>query len=382
MTNAITVLFAGIFCFVVGLQVLSCALVVWRLRRSDPLPSPGNHPPLSVIRPVCGLDLYLYETLATSFSDLAGDYEVFFCVAESADPAIPLIRRLLAEHPGVSARLLIGVDLISGNPKLNNVAKGWAAARHDSIVIIDSNVLLPRDYVQKLFATMHKDTGLVTSPPVGIRAEGIWARVEGAFLNTYQDRWQMASDQLGKGFAQGKVLFWRREVLEAAGGLAVLGRDLAEDVASTKVVRAAGLKVRVVRRPFPQPLGQRRFGEVWSRQLRWARVRRDGFPLLFALEPLTGMILPLVAVITLALIGTVRPLMVLLFPCLWYGSELLVARQANWPATVADVLAWIIRDFLMLAIWIDAFAAKGFVWRGNAMQPPPLRTVAPIRTAE
>lgn len=371
MTVTFTFLLAGFFCVVVGLQVLSCALVVWRLRGSDPLQVPGTHPPLSVIRPVCGLDTYLYETLATSFSDLAAAYEVIFCVAGSEDPAIAVIRGLIADHPEVSAQLLIGVDVISGNPKLNNVAKGWAAARHDSIVIIDSNVLLPRDYVQTLFATWHQDTGLVTSPPVGIRAKGIWARVESAFLNTYQDRWQMAADQLGKGFAQGKVLFWRRDILEAAGGLAALGRDLAEDVASTKVVHAAGLKVRVVRRPFPQPLGQRRFGEVWSRQLRWARVRRDGFPWLFALEPITGMVLPLAAVITLVLAGVVSPLVVPLFLCLWYGTELLVARQANWPATVADVLTWIIRDFLILAIWIDAFAAKGFVWRGNAMQPPP-----------
>ena len=382
MTNTLTVLLAAIFCFVVALQILSCAVVVWRLRGSDSLHAPGRHPPLTVIRPVCGFATYLHETLATSFSDLAKDYEVIFCVAESADPATPVIRGLIAEHPEVSAQLLIGIDVISGNPKLNNVAKGWTAARHDFIVIIDSNVLLPRDYVQTLFATLHKDTGLVTSPPVGIRAEGFWAKVESAFLNTYQDRWQMASDQLGNGFAQGKVLFWRRDVLEAAGGLAALGRDLAEDVASTKVVRAAGLKVRVVRRPFPQPLGQRRFGEVWSRQLRWARVRRDGFPLLFTLEPLTGMILPLAALITLALLDVVSPLVLPLFLSLWYGAELLVARQANWPATLEDVAAWLIRDFMMLAIWIDAFAAKGFVWRGNAMQPPPLRTVAPMQTVE
>ena len=374
MTMMLTVLLAGFFCAVVGLHAVSCALVVWRLRGSDPSQVAANHPPLSVIRPVCGLDPYLDETLASSFSDLAGACEVIFCVAQPDDPAIPVIRRLIAAHPEAAAQLLIGIDVISGNPKLNNVAKGWAAARHDAIVIIDSNVLLPRDYVQTLFASWRPDTGLVTSPPVGIRADGLWAKVESAFLNTYQDRWQMASDQLGNGFAQGKVLFWRRHLLEAAGGLAVLGRDLAEDVASTKVVRAAGLKVRVVRRPFPQPLGRRSFGEVWSRQLRWARVRRDGFPALFALEPLTGLVPPLAALIALALAGVVSPLVVLLFLGFWYGAEWLVARQADWPATVADVGAWLVRDVLLLAIWLGAFAAKGFVWRGNAMQPPPMPT--------
>lgn len=368
----LTVLLAWLFC-VVGLQILSCTLVVWRLCGSDPRHKPGIHPPLSIIRPVCGLDTYLYETLATTFSDLSAADEVIFCVAGFEDPAIAVIRDLIANHPEASAQLLIGDNVISGNPKLNNLAKGWAAARHNLIAIIDSNVLLPKDYVRTLFATWQDDTGLVTSPPVGIRAKGIWARVESAFLNTYQNRWQMAVDQLGKGFAQGKVLFWRRDILDAAGGLAALGRDLAEDVASTKVVRAAGLKVRVVRRPFPQPLGARCFDEVWSRQLRWARVRRDGFPWLFALEPLTSMALPLAAVITLVLVGVVGPLAVPLFLCLWYGTELLVARLANWPATVVDVLAWSMRDFLIVLIWLAAFAAKGFVWRGNTMQPPSMQ---------
>ena len=371
MTVTFTILLAGFLGVVAGLHVLSCALVLWRLRGSDPVQTPATHPPLSVIRPVCGLDADLRETLGTSFSHLAGADEVIFCVAAPDDAAIPVVRGLINDHPEASAQLLIGDDVVSGNPKLNNLVKGWAAARHEWIAMIDSNVLLPRDYVQALFATWRADTGLVTSPPAGIRTKGLWAMVESAFLNTYQDRWQLATDQLGKGFAQGKVLFWRRGLLEAAGGLAALGRDLAEDVASTKIVRAAGLKVRVVRRPFPQPLGQRSFGEVWSRQLRWARVRRDGFPWLFAIEPLSGMALPMAAVSTLVLAGVANPLVVPLFVSIWYGAELLVARQANWPATFADVLTWIIRDVLILAIWIDAFAAKGFVWRGNAMQPSP-----------
>ena len=69
---------------------------------------------------------------------------------------------------------------------------------------------------------------------------------------------------------------------------------MAEDLAATRLVRAAGLKVRLVRRPFAQPLGARRLGEVWRRQLRWSRVRRMGFPGYFAAEILTGAFLPLI----------------------------------------------------------------------------------------
>jgi ceramide glucosyltransferase len=258
---------------------------------------------------------------------------------------------------------------MSGNPKLNNLAKGWDAARHHWIVMIDSNVMLPRDYRQILFASWRKDTGLVTSPPVGVAAGNIWARVEAAFLNTYQDRWQLAADQVGQGFAQGKVLMWRRDVLEAAGGLAAIGRDLAEDVGSTKVVRAAGLKVRVVRHPFAQPLGRRGFAAVWLRQVRWARVRRAGFPGLFAVEPFSGIALPFVGLLYLTWLGLVSMLLVPLFLILWYGAEWLLAHQADWPASAADIVGFVLRDILMLPVWVASFGARGFVWRGNVMAP-------------
>ena len=77
------------------------------------------------------------------------------------DPAIALVESLIARHPEVPARLLIGEDLASPNPKLNNIAKGWAAAAHDWIVIADSNVLMPRDYLQRLLLTWRKSTGVV-----------------------------------------------------------------------------------------------------------------------------------------------------------------------------------------------------------------------------
>ena len=86
----------------------------------------------------------------------------------------------------------------------------------------DSNVLMPRDYIQRLFASWRADTGLVASPPAGCRPEGIWAELECAFLNTYQARWQYLIDSLGRGFAQGKTMLWRRTDLEGAGGIEAL----------------------------------------------------------------------------------------------------------------------------------------------------------------
>ena len=91
-------------------------------------------------------------------------------------PSCRSSRRLIAEHAGVQARLLIGDERISSNPKLNNVLKGWAAAAHDWIIIADSNVLMPPNYIQRLFASWRDDTGLVASPPVGCRPARILGR--------------------------------------------------------------------------------------------------------------------------------------------------------------------------------------------------------------
>ena len=96
----------------------------------------------------------------------------------------------------------------------------------------------------------------------------------------FKRRWQYVADALGIGFAQGKTMLWRRDILENRGGIRALGSELAEDAAATKVIRSRGLRVRLVDTPFEQPLGRRSLREVWSRQVRWARLRRSDLPAL------------------------------------------------------------------------------------------------------
>ena len=277
------ILAAAVFAFsVTAFHVASIAVAIGRFRRPPRLAALSSQlPPVSLVRPLCGIDNYAADTLSSTFALDYPRYEILFCVASAKDPVVPLVERLIADHAGVQARLLIGDERISTNPKLNNVLKGWAAAAHDWIILADSNVLMPPNYIQRLFASWRDDTGLVASPPVGCRPDGFWAELECAFLNTYQARWQYAADAAGSGFAQGKTMLWRRADLDRVGGIAALAREVAEDAAATKIVRGAGLKVRLVDRPFAQPLGRRTAAEVWNRQLRWARLRRASFLLYF-----------------------------------------------------------------------------------------------------
>jgi len=281
---------------------------------------------------------------------------------------VPLVRALIAAHPHAAARLLVGDDRVSANPKLNNCVKGWAAAAHDWIVIADSNVLMPRDYIQRLLSARQLDCGLVCAPPIGARPANFWAALECAFLNTYQARWQYLADALGHGFAQGKTMLWRRADLEAAGGIRALGAELAEDAASTKVVRAQGLAVHLVDAPFAQPLGRRGLREVWRRQTRWARLRRASFPQLFAPEIVAGALPPLLAAALVATAGG--------WPVggsggaragRWYGAGMALAQAAGWHLSPLYPAVAALRDVLLPCLWLDALVGTDFVWRGNAM---------------
>lgn len=363
-------LWAGGFALAVTaihLASVTVAMIRCRRRRA-PLAVAAQAPPVSVVRPVCGIDNFAEETLRSTFALDYPDYEVLFCIARADDPAVALVRRLMDEHPTTAAMLLIGDDRICANPKLNNVVKGWHAALHRWIVLADSNVLMPPDYIQRLMARWRADTGLVCSPPVGARPENFWAEVECAFLNTFQARWQFVADSAGLGFAQGKSMLFRRDIVTRGGGIEALGAELAEDAATTKLVHAAGLRVRLVDNAFEQPLGRRGARQIWSRQARWAKLRRLTFPLFYAPEILCGTVLPTLAAAYAAhglgvnVAATIGALWLL-----WYGAEMLLARVAGWHLSARLPLACLLRDLVLPVLWIDAWINDDFIWRGTAM---------------
>src|SRR5579883_1871096 len=336
----VTILAAATFTIAVSLiHVASIAAAIGRFRRKPDRESPP-YPPVTLVRPLCGIDNYAVDTLRTTFELDHPQYEILFCVASARDPVIPLVRDLIAEYGGANAKILIGDDRVSANPKLNNVIKGWRA-----------------------------DTGLVASPPIGSHPHGFWAELECAFLNTYQARWQYLIDTLGGGFAQGKTMLWRRADLESAGGIAALAKEAAEDAASTKIVRGMGRKVRLIDRPLAQPLGYRTASEVWNRQLRWARLRRASFFFYFLLEIFSGGVLPMLTIAFLAhALAWPVALSALAFGAFWYGGEMFLAAAAGWHKRLCSPLYGLCRDLLLPVLFVAALKGNDFVWRGNAMQ--------------
>lgn len=365
---------AGFCIFATSLQVASCAIAAIRCRRTTPLPPPADAAPVTIVRPVCGVDNFARETLGSTFGLDHPDYEILFCVARDDDPVVGLVRELIAAHPGQRARLLIGDDRVGPNPKLNNVVKGFDAARGQWQIMADSNVLMPRDYIQRLLARWRPASGCVVSLPIASRPANFWAEAECAFLNTFEARWEYVSDTFGLGFAQGKNMLFRRDILDAIGGVRALGEEVAEDAATTKLVRALGRKVHLMNSPFEQPLAGRRATEVWGRQVRWARLRRITFPALYFPELLTGCFFPLAAgAYAAAVLGENVGLICLLLLAIWFGAEAALARCAAWHLSWRMPAAMLIRDLMLPPLWVAAWLSDEVKWRGSTVSEATLR---------
>ena len=160
---------AGFSAALLGCHVFTLLAAALRLRRHTPAARSEPEPPVTLLRPVCGIDNFAAETLGSGFRLDYPHYEIIFCVARPDDPALPLLQDLIDDYPDISAQLLVGDDRISRNPKLNNIIKGWDAARHQWIIIADSNVVMPPDYIRRLLARWQHDTGAVCSMPIGAR---------------------------------------------------------------------------------------------------------------------------------------------------------------------------------------------------------------------
>ena len=351
-------------------HVASMGLVARRLSHGRrPLEVRRGGGLVSLVRPVCSIDPHIVAALTSGFVLDDPAYELIFCAHASDDQAVPVVQRLMADYPGVPAKLLVGDTISSGNPKLDNIAKSWPELAGEWVVFCDDNIVLPVNYLSQLFEVWGPNTGVVSSIHVGSEPADFGAEVECAFLNGYQARWHIFATVANHGFAHGKTMMLRRRDLADFGGIEGLGSEIAEDVAVTKFCRARGLAVNALRLPVVQPIGRRSGAEVFYRQSRWARVRRSCYPLAYVLELLSGGLFPIVAAGVLAhLMGVPVVYAVIGQALFWYVSELIFLAIAGWHLTWLTLPASIVRDMMIPVIWLSAWRNGSFKWRDRTMQ--------------
>jgi ceramide glucosyltransferase len=154
---------------------------------------------------------------------------------------------------------------------------------------------MPKDYIQRLLMSWRHRSGLVCSMPLGSRPGNLWAELECAFLNTSEARWQYCAEAFGMGFAQGKSMLWRREVMDRGAGSARLAlRSQRMPLRRSSCAACASTSISSIAHSSNRS-GFRGFRDIWLRRLRWARLRRKTFPLFYMPEIIAGAALPCLA---------------------------------------------------------------------------------------
>ncbi|MFO7246194.1 MAG: glycosyltransferase [Thermaerobacter sp.] len=230
--------------FVTALYAVACVLASRRLPLEPPLWA--DAPPVSVIKPVRGLDPGAEANFRSFFRQrYPSAFELIFACESEDDPAVPLLRRLMEEHPEVPARLVLAPPRPNLTGKMANVAAAYRHARHPLLVISDSDMRVGPDFLHRLVSPLADDrVGLVGTLPVYIDADGLPAQALQVYAHLFSLCFGavIADVQLPGKFAAGNQAM-RRDLAEALGGFESLGRFITEDVQLSNAAREGGRRV-------------------------------------------------------------------------------------------------------------------------------------------
>lgn len=356
------------WCFALLLTGIGTWLTLRHFDTPPPhLDAPFGLYPISILKPLKGVDPGLRENLESFFTLDYPEYELIFSVADSADPACRVVRELVSKYPHARARLLIGAVEAGLNPKVNNLIRGYESAAHDWILISDSNVRVGPGYLKRLTAHLENGVGMVTAVVTGKSALGLGGRLETMFLNTFYARGMVSLSCIGRTPVVGKCMLFRRSTAKRFGGIRALARYLAEDYMAGEAMRMLNLKVIVAADPVAQYLGSYSFRDFWSRHVRWGRIRKSQAPIPFFIEPFFGSILSGIGG-SLALsrfTGLPAPAIFAAHLSAWIACDFLVSHRVSRAVDPQFPLVWLFREFSAIPLWFHIASGSSVIWRGR-----------------
>jgi len=218
---------------------------VRRVRRREHLGVwPGGLEGVSVLKPLCGRDDSLEANLRGFFQQDHEEFELVFGVRGADDPSLDVVRALRDEFPDVNCRVVIHDGRRGANPKVANLRAMVEVTNHDVLVVSDSNVKVPRDYVRRMQSElMEPGVGLVSSLVVGCGEESLGATLEGLHLTGAVAPSIALATELGHAAVIGKSMMFRRSIFDGLGGFESVAHVLAEDYVIGRMFDAAGYRV-------------------------------------------------------------------------------------------------------------------------------------------
>jgi ceramide glucosyltransferase len=344
------------------------------LRRSQP----GFHPPVSILKPVKGLDPEMYVSFASHCcQDYTGDYEILFGVSSMEDPAFAAIEQLRAEFPQQDIRLILCPEKRGANGKVSNLTQIFPHARYDYLLINDSDIKVSSRYLTRILAGFQMPqnpggrVGMVTAAYRGFASRTLGSRMEALGISTDFFAGVLISRKFEGGihFGLGSTLAMSRQALEAAGGLLPLVDCLADDFELGLRIARAGFEVVLSGEVVETFLPAYTFRQFLEHQLRWARSIRDsrklgylGLIFTFGLPwAVANLIASGFSLVSVALLSVTLAARVAL--ALTVGVGILNDGQV-----LRDLWLLLPRDVAALGIWVWSYASHNITWRGEEFQ--------------
>jgi ceramide glucosyltransferase len=333
--------------------------------------APGHRcdAPVTILKPLYLGEPGLKENLESFFAqDFAAPVQIVFGVHDEADPAIAIVRSLQEKYPGFDTSIVADNSIYGGNAKVSNLINMLPAARHDILVLSDSDIRVPKNWLSEVTGALAEDgVGLVTCLYKGEAGrKGLWPVL--AAMGTSYDFLPNVVTGVSLGLAEpcmGSTIALRREVLNRIGGFAAFADYLADDYEMGQAVRRLGLRLAIPALSVRHDATESSYGELFRHELRWNRTIRRINPAGHAGSIITfAFPLALMAAILLDF----SPAGVLVMTIALGARLFLKYRMDGIFATHAGPF-WLmpVRDLLSFAVFVASLFGETVHWRGTRL---------------
>jgi ceramide glucosyltransferase len=337
------------------------------LRKKLPL-STSFAPPVSILKPVRGVDRDAYENFVSFCRLDYPEYEVLFAVADAQDPVIPLCDKLRREFPQRAIRVIVGVEQLGISPKMNNLVRLVREARYDLLVVNDSDVRVEGDYLRDAVAPFaDAKVGCVTAFFRSLTDGGFAADIDAVGVPTDAAASTLVARQLGGiDFALGWTMATTKERLAEIGGFESMVNHHSDDFTLGNEIAKRGFRVELMRKPVWMVFPKEKLRDFLSHELRWSimlrSIRPAGYLALamtfgFPWAVLVALVVPSSAVAALYFLAY----LVLRLAVAWtigvWGLADPVVRKKLWLVPV--------RDALNFCVYVASFFSSTVHWRGS-----------------
>jgi ceramide glucosyltransferase len=350
-------------------------LAIYSARRFFHAAPPRNidfTPPVSILKPVRGLDPDAYENFASFCRLDYPEYEIVICVADEVDPAIPVIEKVKQDFPLQAIRLLIGTETIGANAKVNKLARLAREARHELLVMSDSDIVVEPDYLRAIVAPFRDaQVGAVTCMYRGITAPQIWPEMEAIGATSDFFAAVIVARQLRSvDFGLGATIATTKRHLAEIGGFQSFADYLADDYELGHRIAARGHRVEMISHTVQTHYPVEIFSEFFAHQLRWSLAFRASSPAGYlGMTFMQG--LPWAVAGALYACATGNTLLSASYVAAYFALRFAMGWEVGVRGFKDPLVRrkwWLIplRDLAWFVVWLAGFFRNRLRWRGTA----------------